>query len=207
MDHEFWHQRWQLQEIGFHRDAHHQLLVDNFHRVATEGLVFVPLCGKSKDLLWLLDNGYRVRGLELSAIAIEDFFRDHQLQPEITQRGAFTVYRVDELEIWHGDVFDITAADLADVDAWYDRAALVALPPAMRERYAQLLKRVLPAGAHGLVVRIQYPTGSRQGPPFAVTTAEVQALFGQRFQIETLPQAERFVARHQDITEHALLLY
>lgn len=212
MDHAFWHQRWQQQQIGFHRDAFHDLLISYFPKTCQSGRVFVPLCGKSNDMLWLLDQGYRVFGIELNQIAVETFFAENQLQPTIQQRGKFTEYRVDELVIWLGDVFALTPEDLADVDAWYDRASLVALPEAMRKDYIALLKRTLPDGCAGLLVTVEYPAGYWKGPPFSVSDEEVRVAFGEAFKIERMARVESFMRNNalledSPVTEQAYLLY
>lgn len=212
MDHAFWHQRWQQQQIGFHRDAFHDLLISYFPKVCRSGRVFVPLCGKSNDMLWLLDQGYRVFGVELNPLAVEAFFAENQLKPSIQKRGKFTEYRVDELVIWLGDVFALTATDLADVDAWYDRASLVALPEGMRKDYIELLNHTLPAGCTGLLVTVEYPAGYWKGPPFSIAETEVRDAFAHSFKVERMARVEGFMRNNElledsPVTEQAYLLY
>ncbi|RUO76097.1 thiopurine S-methyltransferase [Idiomarina seosinensis] len=191
MDASFWHERWENQQIGFHRPEPHELLKKHFlNGIKAPATVFVPLCGKSKDLLWLLQKGYRVFGVELSELAVKQFFEDNQLTPEITQRGEFKEYAVDELVIWVGDFFKLQQNDLAGVDAWYDRAAMIALPPEMRRHYVQQLCEQLPGSAKGLLITLQYPAGYKDGPPFSVLEGEVEAGYGQRFSIEQIESGE-----------------
>lgn len=199
MEASFWHERWENQQIGFHRPEAHDMMCRYFKKVAKPGAtVFVPLCGKSNDMLWLLECDYRVFGVELSEIAVKQFFTDNQLVPNITHKKNFTEYALDELVIWVGDFFNLTAADLEAVDAWYDRAALIALPPEMRARYVKQLSERLPERAQGLLITVQYPQGFRQGPPFSVTDGEVESGFGQRFSIEQL-EAEEGRANDDDL--------
>jgi hypothetical protein len=49
------------------------LLVPHFKALSLPegGRVFLPLCGKTLDIHWLLTGGYRVSGAELRKIAIE----------------------------------------------------------------------------------------------------------------------------------------
>ncbi|WP_404401081.1 thiopurine S-methyltransferase [Idiomarina seosinensis] len=191
MQSEFWHKRWQNQEIGFHQMEANRLLREHFASVAKpDATVFVPLCGKSNCLLWLLEKGYRVFGIELSELAVEQFFEENRLQPAIARHTHFTKYSVNQLTIWVGDFFKLRAADLANVDAWYDRAAMIALPPAMRSDYTKQLCRQLPAHTEGLLITLQYPPGYRQGPPFSVTEEEVKKVYGQRFRIEQLARQQ-----------------
>ncbi|ATZ73044.1 thiopurine S-methyltransferase [Idiomarina sp. X4] len=191
MEASFWHERWENQQIGFHRPEAHEMLRRYFKKVAKPGAtVFVPLCGKSNDMLWLLDNCYRVFGIELSDLAVKQFFSDNDLTPTVTQKGKFKEYALGELVIWVGDFFELTGKDLADVDAWYDRAAMVALPPEMRRHYVKQLSEQLPERAQGLLITLQYPAGFREGPPFSVSEGEVESGFGQRFSIEQLESDE-----------------
>ena len=211
MDHNFWHQRWQQQQIGFHRDAFHELLTEYFPQACPSGRILVPLCGKTKDMLWLLDQGYKVFGIELSELAVQAFFAENQLKPQVASVGNFKQYALDELVIWVGDVFDLTPKDLADVDGWYDRAALVALPPEMRTRYVELLRQTLPSGSRGLLVTVEYPDGYREGPPFSVPEDEVKSAYGQRFKVQRRARIQGFVNNEPSIdspvTEQAYVIY
>ena len=191
MDASFWHERWENQQIGFHRSEFHEMLKRYFKKVAKPNAnVLVPLCGKSQDMLWLLNSGYRVFGIELSEVAVKQFFDDNGLTPEVSIKGKFKEYAVDELVIWVGDFFNLSKGDLAVIDAWYDRAAMVALPPEMRNRYVAQLSQELPPHARGLLITLNYPPGSRKGPPFSISEGEIEASFGQRFSIEQLESGE-----------------
>ena len=185
MEPDFWLERWRESRTGFHQDAPTPLMLKHWPSldVPAGATVFVPLCGKSLDMAWFASQGYRVLGVELSRIAVEQFFAEHGLQPvtEATRHG--THYRASEIEIVCGDAFDLDAGLLQGCDAVFDRAALIALPAAMRERYASGLYAKLPAGCRGLLVTLEYPQAERDGPPFAVPGDEVAALFGRDWDI------------------------
>ena len=182
---DFWHQRWANQDIGFHQPAPTPLLLKHWPTLAIPpgAEVFVPLCGKSHDLHWLAEAGYRVLGVELSPIAVEAFFAEHGLTPEITDTAYGTRYRAGAIEILCGDAFALDPQRLAGCAAVFDRAALIALPPKLRRRYAAELYAHLPAGCRGLLITLEYPQAEREGPPFSVSEAEVQALFAQDWAI------------------------
>ena len=137
MQPEFWQDRWASNQIGFHQREVNPYLQRHWPVLGLPVVVkvLVPLCGKSLDLLWLAGQGHQVLGIELSQTAVEDFFSEQQLAPEVSDAGAFKVYRAGAIELWCGDFFALTARDVADCAALYDRAALIALPPPMRERY------------------------------------------------------------------------
>ena len=188
MQHEFWHKKWASNQIGFHLPQVNPHLQRHWPdlNIPASARVLVPLCGKSLDLPWLAGLGHQVLGVELSEKAVEDFFTEHQLQPQISENGAFKVYRADAIELWCGDVFALTADDVAECTALYDRAALIALPPPMRERYAAQLQQILPQGLKGLLITLDYDQAQIPGPPFAVGDDEVQQLLGTGWQVQTL---------------------
>ena len=169
MEHDFWHRRWEKNQIGFHEGAPNTLLTAHFAalKVPAGGRVFVPLCGKSHDLAWLRAQGYRVVGAELSRLAVEQFFAEHSLTPEITQGGLFERFEAEGVTILVGDIFDLDDRTLGPIDAVYDRAALVALPEPMRKRYAAYLPE-LTNRVRQLLVTFVYDQSLQPGPPFSV---------------------------------------
>ena len=188
MNPDFWHQRWQEHQIGIHQAAPTPLLVEHWPAlgVAPGAQVFVPLAGKSLDMLWFAAQGYRVLGVELSQIAVERFFAEHGLQPDIRDTKYGRHYAAGGIAIVNGDAFGLDADALRGCAAVFDRAALIALPPELRVRYANALYAKLPAGCRGLLVTLDYPQHEREGPPFAVPEAEVQSLFARDWTIELL---------------------
>ena len=188
MQQEFWHERWQLNQIGFHSEAFNPHLQQNWPALnITQGSrIFVPLCGKSNDMLWLLAQGYEVIGVELSPLAVQAFFDENGLRAKTNRQGTFSVSEADGLRIYCGDFFDLSVNDLDGINAVYDRASLVALPPEMRTVYAAQMRHLLKAGTKTLLVAFDYPQHEMQGPPFSVQTPEVQALYGSWCNVELL---------------------
>lgn len=152
----------------------------------TGSKVFVPMCGKSNDMMWLRDQGHDVLGVELSPIAVRDFCAENNLVIEQEKRGEFDAWIGDQVTLLCGDMFSLSAADLTDVRGVYDRAALIALPPEMRKDCAQLWRENLPTGTCVLLVTIDYPQEQRGGPPFSVGDDEVRALFADGFEVTQL---------------------
>ena len=192
MDNQDWHDRWADNRIGFHQTEINPYLVP-FWKVldlpaATR--VFVPLSGKSLDMIWLANRGHKVIGVELSEIAVEAFFAENALPCTQEKRGGFDVFRGTDIELWCGDFFDLSPEDLAGVSAVFDRGSLVAFPPDLRAVYAAHLGRVLPREADILLVTLEYPEHEMKGPPFSVRTKEVQTLLGDTYQIELLQSQE-----------------
>jgi thiopurine S-methyltransferase len=188
MDREFWQERWQRNEIGFHQQEFNAHLQDNWGQLAVPagGLVFVPLCGKSRDLLWLRARGHRVLGVEISSIAVRDFFVENALTPQVTRQGAFERHAADGLTVLCGDFFDLTPDLLQGVTGVYDRASLIALPLELRTRYVEHSATILPSGACTLLVTMEYPQGEMSGPPFSVGEDEVRRLYEVRYTVTHL---------------------
>ena len=188
MQPDFWHQRWADHQIGFHQDAPTPLLVKSWPALGVEpgARVFVPLAGKSLDMVWLASQGHRVLGVELSRLAIEQFFVQHHLSPNTRTSRYGTHYLAGGIELIEGDAFCLDAELLHDCAAVFDRAALIALPPALRARYASDPYARLPTGCRGLLVTLEYPQPEKAGPPFSVPEDEVRTLYERHWEIELL---------------------
>ena len=192
MKKEFWLERWEREETGFHQEDINPYLRRYWPELHLEGnsAVFVPLCGKSLDMLWLRDQGHPVVGVELSAIAVQAFFGENGYRPQRVVQGKFDRCEAGGIGILCGDLFDLCSDDLKDVAAVYDRASLIALPPDMRERYVRHLAGILPPATQILLVTVDYPQAEMQGPPFSVSAAEVEALFRDHAVVQMLSQAD-----------------
>ncbi|MGH1430225.1 MAG: thiopurine S-methyltransferase [Neptuniibacter sp.] len=190
MKHDFWHQRWSEGRIGFHQADFNPYLKKYWQllSLAADDRVFVPLCGKSKDMLWLREQGHEVLGVELNASACEAFFAENGAEPECNQKSGFVVRSVDGVELMCGDFFSLNTEDLRYVGAVYDRAALIALPQEMRTQYAEHLTQILPKGVQILLITLEYD--GEGGPPFSVQGSEVERLFGAAFEIECLERSQ-----------------
>lgn len=187
MDAQFWHDRWQTGRIGFHEGRVNRMLEAYLDRlpVAPGARLFLPLCGKTRDIAWLRERGYLVAGAELSGVAIAELFEEMTLTPEATTDGKLTRHKAGRVEVFEGDIFDLTAGTLGPVDAVFDRAALVALPPEMRERYAAHVTEITKA-APQLLVSFVYDQRAMQGPPFSVPDEEVRRHYDAAYRVALL---------------------
>ncbi len=188
MKKDFWLERWERKETGFHQDEINPYLRQYWPELHLPhgSEIFVPLCGKSRDLLWLREQGHQVLGVELSAIAVQAFFNENGYAPHHTASEKFNRYEADGIRILCGDFFDLNKGDLAKVNAVYDRASLVALPPETRECYARHLLSILPPATQTLLITFDYPQTEMSGPPFAVSAGEVEALYYEYAEIRLL---------------------
>ena len=209
MDPNFWQQRWRDNQIGFHQQQVTPLLEQYWAAlgVAAGDQVFVPLAGKSRDMAWLAARGHRVLGVELSQLAVEQFFDEHGLTPTIRDSRHGTHYSAGGIELVCGDAFALDAAILADCAGVFDRAALIALPLPLRQRYAAELYSQLPRGCRGLLITLEYPQAEKDGPPFPVPEDEVRALYGRDWTIDVLERRDILAAQPGFIAEGVTALH
>jgi thiopurine S-methyltransferase len=185
---EFWLDRWRNAQIGFHQAA-----VDKHLKAYWPGLelaassrVFVPLCGKSLDLLWLREQGHSVVGVELSPIAVEGFFMEHGIPARRRALADFDVYEADGVTLFCGDFFKLTPAMLGSISAVFDRAALISWTPTLRSSYVEQLALLTQRGTQMLLITVEYPEAQMSGPPFPLTREAIDELYAQRYSIEPL---------------------
>lgn len=191
MEASFWHQKWEKGDIGFHQSEANAFLIEHFEKLnlAKGDRVFLPLCGKTRDFAWLLACGYRVVGAELSELAINELFNDLGVEPIVSRVEKLTRYSAKDIDIFVGDIFDVSAEILGRVDAVYDRAALVALPANRRNQYTSHLMKITNA-APQLLICYEYNQQLMDGPPFSVSEAEVKHHYASAYQLKRLESKE-----------------
>lgn len=186
--HQFWHTKWENNEIRFHQSSIHPAL-QKFGKKFKPGTILVPLSGKTLDMLYFTNTGHKVIGVELSEIACRDFFKENKLTYKEEKRDAFIVFTSHHITLWCGDFFKLPDSEWQKITGVYDRAAIIALPPDVRKKYADEMTKKLPKDAVTLLITYEYPKEFMQGPPFSVPESEVYQLYGS-FSIEKL-QAEK----------------
>jgi len=215
MQPEFWHERWRRNQIGFHQGQANSFLERYFPLLGLRdgNEVFVPLCGKSVDMVRLHEEGAQILGVELSDIAVESFFTDNGIPVLKEPDGPFIAFTADGYRIYAGNYFKLDRARLARARAVYDRAALIALPLAMRPAYASHMATLVASGTPMLLLTHEYPQHEMPGPPFAVSEAEVHTLFDASFTIGALEQRDVLAQNPQfrnrglsAFSEHAYIL-
>jgi thiopurine S-methyltransferase len=177
VDHAFWRSRWQEGRTRFHEGRPNSYLTKHADWLRTCRRILVPLCGKTEDLAFLAGRGHEVVGVELVEDAVRQFFVAHQTTPSIEVGDGFAIYSAGAITIAAGDFFATTTAIVGPIDGIYDRAALIALPPELRARYVPHLRAIAPRAARELLITLEYPAGSYEGPPFSVDEQEVRASF------------------------------
>ena len=186
---DFWLERWRSGQIGWHQTAFNPALVEHWPKLELpEGCrVFVPLCGKSLDMLWLRKQGHPVFGVEIAEAAVRSFFEEQSIRFEVAENpDGLPRFSGGGFRIYCGDYLEISAPQLGSTMGTYDRGALIALPPEQRSIYADHIQRVIPDSGKMLLLTLDYDQARAPGPPFSVPAREVEALYGGRCQVEEL---------------------
>lgn len=215
MENDYWLDRWKQGNIGFHQHEINPCLRQYWQelQLAWDNQVFVPLCGKSRDMIWLHEQGHSVLGVELSAIAVQAFFKENDFSPQQVTSKKFKRLGVNGISILCGNFFDLSQDDLTEVRAVYDRASMVALPKEMRKRYVCHLLSILPPATKILLITFDYPQAEMPGPPFAVAPAEVVTLYQEQAaeirllaQLDVLSHNQRFRERGLSQLQESIFL-
>lgn len=192
MQPDFWLDRWRTAQIGFHQAAVDRHLKAYWPRLSlpANSPVFVPLCGKSLDLLWLRQQGHSVMGVELSPLALESFVMEHGIPARRRVLPDFDVFEADGFTLFCGDYFKVTPALLGSVSAVYDRAALISWTPDARAAYVKHLTSLTSPGTQTLLIAVEYPPEQMSGPPFPLSRDTIESLYADHHSIEVLGRHE-----------------
>ena len=214
VDIKFWEQRWKEKQTGFHRNSVNPYLVAHWDSLAVkqDSVVFVPLCGKSLDVIWLANQGHSVIGVECSALAIEEFMDENKLSYQKGKYNDFDLYTSSDIHLICGDYFSLSSELMEEVSAVFDRASLIALPAEMRKKYVDKQIEILPENVKLLLVTLEYNQQLMNGPPFSVSQHEVMNLYQDEFKVNELSRNNilhdepRFKQRGLDFLTEAVYL-
>jgi len=185
-DNRLWLQCWRDRQTDFHQKTVNRFLTRFWPSLALAhgSRVFVPLCGKSLDMLWLADQGHEVIGVELSPVAVQAFFRENRLRPAKRKIGKFTLWQHGRVSILCGDYFSLTKADIGKIDTVYDRAALTALPEDIRRLYVTHLKNIMPATAQVFLLTNEDAEEDEPLIQALGVAEEIESLYAKDFEID-----------------------
>ena len=192
VDNQHWLDRWKENRIGFHEPTVNRHLETHLSQftLPTAASVFLPLCGKAQDIVWLAQQGYEVMGIELSQLAVEAFFAENSLEFERFETDRFAIYKSANISLLQGDFFDLRSQDLAACDIVYDRAALIAMELPDRPRYFAHMLSIIPSLCKMLLITLEYDQVEMLGPPFSVPADEVYQYYADAFSINLLERNE-----------------
>jgi len=187
MENNYWLNKWQTNDIAFHEENVNADLIAYIHKLNLKpgDYIFVPLCGKTKDMLWLAEKGFHVIGIELSSIACDDFFDELNIKPHVTKQSKFKKYTYNNIILFCGDLFNLTSSDLPIIHAVYDCKALIALPSDLRKKYIDHIVKCF--GTNIKILLLTRETSCPvKPPPFPVNKAEIDLLYGSYFDVQLL---------------------
>ncbi|XP_051826597.1 thiopurine S-methyltransferase isoform X3 [Antechinus flavipes] len=161
---EYWQQKWEMHNIGFHQEHGN----------------------KFSDL------GHSVVGVEISELAIQEFFTEQNLsylEESVEGISEAKVFKSSSgnITLYCCNIFDLPRANVGRFDRIWDRGALVAINPGDRECYAKLMLSLMEKGFQYLLATLSYDPTKHSGPPFYVSDFEVKRLF------DTLHDASRIL--------------
>jgi thiopurine S-methyltransferase len=182
-----WVERWKRREIGFNQAEANAFMVEHFDALNLKNgtTVFVPLCGKTVDISWILAKGHAVVGVELSEQAVKELFEELGIVPNVSDEEDLILYSAKNLKIFVGDVFKLNAKMLGNIDATYDRAALVALSKEVRVAYTAHLREIT-NHAPQLLLCFEYDQSLMNRTPYSVDECEVKEHYSEHYGLELL---------------------
>ncbi len=208
MEIKVWIDKWKAGQTAFHQSDVEPRLIQYFSEL-NPGTALVPLCGKSLDLIWFADRGFKVVGVEASELACRSFFSENKISFTEKSEHGFICFESKSITLWCGDFFAFTPEPGTRFTAAYDRAALIALPDSFRIRYAAHLKEIISEYSSGdfqlLQISIEYAPGAIPGPPFSVGEGEIRGLYGNTFEIKKLESLDDHFPNGAPITESVYL--
>ena len=198
MDKEYWLKTWALKDIQFHSDQVDSHLIEYIEKLKLQpgDLILVPLCGKTRDLMWLAKAGFRVIGVEISPIACEEFFSDFGITPNIIKTSSFTKYQYENITLFCGDIFNLNPNDLPNIRAIFDHRALIALPAPLRTKYVNHLLHCASDNHIKILLIVLHSSNEVKGPPFPISDQEIKILYGKDFEITKLSSENILLKEH-----------
>jgi len=196
-DLDYWANRWNKNDAGWHKsssDPKDELTAayDSFVKEKDTGRTFVPLCGKTGDLLWLTkEKGHTVIGVEGVESVVKEFFAENSIECDRSELdggiGAKFVSKDGAITVLACDIMAVTPEMVGPFDYVYDRGGLVALPAEVRPRYVKVVASLLKDRPFRyLLFAYDYDQTKYPGPPHSVPEKEVRGLYDGFAQLESI---------------------
>lgn len=187
MDKNYWLERWETNNIPFHLEQTNPNLLkyQQFFTAKTNNNIFLPLCGKTLDIKWLLSQNQNIIGVELSEKAVIELFENLGVNPKVNVLRDMKLYYSRNVTIYVGNIFSLTKELIGNIDYIYDRAALVALPKEVRIKYTSHLMNITNS-AEQLLITYNYDQTLMDGPPFSVSLHEIEGHYSKHYSIKIL---------------------
>ena len=186
-----WKHMWDINDLKFHQMTVYPDLV-KYESIffKNHSKVFLPLCGKSLDMIYLADKGYDVYGCELVEKAVKSFFLENSIsyKKNCLENTDIISYKGNEkkITIYHGNILLLSSQLIGKFEAIWDRAALVAINILQRPNYANVLQDVMASDCKYLLNTFVLSGKEYEGPPHTVTEEDIEKLFGNFCNIKHL---------------------
>lgn len=203
----YWTNRWVNNDIGWNETDGNKLMWKYFPDVLKTKLpekkpeelrVFVPLCGKAKDMYLLYQMGFTVVGIEISKEAIDDFFTENGVE-EKEMNQPFRSSKDGRLILGQGDLFTFSGDKSQPIqlpfekfDVMWDRGSFVALNAKDRTAYASMMMSLMADDGLYLLCSLVYDISEYGGPPLTATTEDLMQFYGERCDIQVLDKDDLF---------------
>jgi len=194
---QYWQARWATGQSQWHSDQPHKYLVKYIDQLAvgsSKVRIFLPMCGKAGDLMYLYQAGHTVLGVEGVPFVVEQFFRENKIEHEKTKMEELNGWKYKSkdgrMTVFACDFFLMTPAILGAVDAVYDRGALTAITPQDRQSYIAVMKNLLSPEFRYILNAYEYDDTMFQGPPRNLPRDEVFNLFEKFAEVDILEESD-----------------
>ncbi|KAM8966240.1 thiopurine S-methyltransferase-like [Pelodytes ibericus] len=181
-----WMARWEKRIIGFHEANVHVLLaefVDDMVNNRKQIRILFPLCGKAVDMKWLADMGHTIVGIDVSEIAIKEFFAENNIpyvEEDVPGISGAKVFKSTSgnISLYCCSIFNINDSIVGKFDGIWDRGAMVAINPCDRQRYVSLIISLMAKDCHYLLVTVEFEPKLHAGSPFYVPDEDLETMLG-----------------------------
>ncbi|XP_078395399.1 putative thiopurine S-methyltransferase isoform X2 [Cetorhinus maximus] len=202
---EYWITCWEKQQIGFHLNIVHEMLkkhLDVLLNGRKQIRIFFPLCGKAVDMKWLADQGHTVVGVELSEIAVKQFFTEQNLpyiQEPVPGMPGVDVFKTPEgqISLFRCNIFDLSSLIAGPFDGIWDRGSLQPLNSSDRQRYSKLMITLMAKGCRYLLDTLVCTRSDFDGLPPKISESETRDLFGHACNIQLLDSSSTLTGKQK----------
>lgn len=199
---EDWSNRWREGRAGWNLDGVHKMLAKHFEKVVngrTDLKIFVPLCGKAKDMKWMFDQGHRIVGVEYDEQVVRELFVENGLElDKVKEMGGLKLFSSldGRFKVYQGDFFLFKSEyESEPMNGIWDRGSLVAVNVADREKYASIILSVMAPDCRYLLDTLEYDVSEYVGVPHCVTDQDIHGLYHSKCDIERLERRDALVER------------
>ena len=165
-----WDDAYERRETPWEKGKPHPGLIDFLaENGALTGEILVPGCGSGEDVRALSTPDNHVVGIDFARRAMAKAKRRSKIAHE---------------EYLLADLFDLPAGMDGRFDWVFEHTCFCAIDPSRRHEYVSTVVRLLKPTGRLLAIFFINPDHDEEGPPYRVSTAELQEYFCDDFSVE-----------------------